>query len=177
MCRFPSALPEAQKRGVDSRGRQEGQIDFNAQAPHPPSGAAYSTRDRGSGYGREPLDDMVASRTKHPVDETRVDILIARGRIQRSRQTRPRPNWPQSGCPPPFQGAPLPKPNRARSGCPPPLRFPCRCMPIRYLSFPKIQSGGIRAVRQNQRIIQCDVCDHPPTCNVHSRSVQAATSA
>jgi hypothetical protein len=24
------------------------------------------------------------------------------------------------------------------------------------LSFPKIQSGGIRAVRQNQRIIQCD---------------------
>ena len=45
------------------------------------------------------------------------------------------------------------------------------------LSFPKIQSGGIRAVRQNQRIIQCDVCDHPPTCNVHSRSVQAATSA
>jgi len=45
------------------------------------------------------------------------------------------------------------------------------------LSFPKIQSGRIRAVRQNQRIIQCDVCDHPPTCNVHSRSVQAATSA
>jgi hypothetical protein len=45
------------------------------------------------------------------------------------------------------------------------------------VSFPKIQSGGIRAVRQNQRIIQCDVCDHPPTCNVHSRSVQAATSA
>jgi hypothetical protein len=30
------------------------------------------------------------------------------------------------------------------------------------LSFPKIQSGGIRAVRQNQRIIRCDVCDHPP---------------
>jgi hypothetical protein len=45
------------------------------------------------------------------------------------------------------------------------------------VSFPKILSGGIRAVRQNQRIIQCDVCDHPPTCNVHSRSVQAATSA
>ena len=28
-----------------------------------------------------------------------------------------------------------------------------------YLSFPKIQSGGIRAVRQNQRMIRCDVCD------------------
>src|SRR5258707_11687992 len=40
------------------------------------------------------------------------------------------------------------------------------------LSFPKIQSGGIRAVRQNQRIIRCDVCDHPPACNVYSRSVQ-----
>src|SRR5947209_548633 len=30
------------------------------------------------------------------------------------------------------------------------------------VSFPKIQSGGIRAVRQNQRIIRSDVCDHPP---------------
>jgi hypothetical protein len=27
---------------------------------------------------------------------------------------------------------------------------------FRNLSFPKIQSGGIRAVRQNQRIIRCD---------------------
>jgi hypothetical protein len=45
------------------------------------------------------------------------------------------------------------------------------------LSFPKIQSGGIGAVRQNQRIIRCDVCDHPPACNLHSRSVQAATPA
>jgi hypothetical protein len=45
------------------------------------------------------------------------------------------------------------------------------------LSFPKIQSGGIRAVRQNQRIIRCDVCDHPPACNVYSRSVQVATPA
>jgi hypothetical protein len=44
------------------------------------------------------------------------------------------------------------------------------------LSFPKIQSGKIRAVRQNQRIIRCDVCDHSP-CNVHSRSVQATTPA
>src|ERR1700730_11832817 len=41
---------------------------------------------------------------------------------------------------------------------------------IRWLSFPKIQSGGMGAVRQNQRIIRCDVCDHSP-CNVHSRSV------
>jgi hypothetical protein len=47
----------------------------------------------------------------------------------------------------------------------------------RLLSFPKIQSGGIGAVRQNQRIIRCDVCDHPPACNLHSRSVQAATPA
>jgi hypothetical protein len=46
-----------------------------------------------------------------------------------------------------------------------------------HLSFPKIQSGGIRAVRQNQRIIQCDVCDHPPACNLHSRSVQVTTPA
>jgi hypothetical protein len=46
-----------------------------------------------------------------------------------------------------------------------------------HLSFPKIQSGGIRAVRQNQRIIRCDVCDHPPACNVYSRSVQVTTPA
>jgi len=45
------------------------------------------------------------------------------------------------------------------------------------LSFPKIQSGGIRAVRQNQRIIPCDVCDHPPACDVYSRSVQATAPA
>jgi hypothetical protein len=48
---------------------------------------------------------------------------------------------------------------------------------ILALSFPKIQSGGIRAVRQNQRIIQCDVCDRPPACNLHSRSVQVTTPA
>jgi hypothetical protein len=36
-----------------------------------------------------------------------------------------------------------------------------RCPTQPYLSFPKIPSRGIRAVRQNQRIIQCDVCDHP----------------
>jgi hypothetical protein len=48
---------------------------------------------------------------------------------------------------------------------------------LRGLSFPKIQSGGIRAVRQNQRIIRCDVCDHPAACNVYGRSVQAAAPA
>jgi hypothetical protein len=45
------------------------------------------------------------------------------------------------------------------------------------LSFPKIQSGGIRAVRQNQRIIRCDVCDHPPARSVYSRSVQVTAPA
>jgi hypothetical protein len=29
----------------------------------------------------------------------------------------------------------------------------------------KFNPVGIRAVRQNQRIIQCDVCDHLPACN------------
>jgi hypothetical protein len=48
---------------------------------------------------------------------------------------------------------------------------------LAYLSFPKILSVRIRAVRQNQRIIQCDVCDHPPACNLHSRSVQATMPA
>src|SRR4051794_21429986 len=42
----------------------------------------------------------------------------------------------------------------------------------RRLSFPKIPSVRIRAVRQNQRIMRCDACHHPPACNVHSRSVQ-----
>jgi hypothetical protein len=49
--------------------------------------------------------------------------------------------------------------------------------PLDVVSFPKIQSGGIRAVRQNQRIIQCDVRDHLPACSLHSRSVQATTPA
>jgi hypothetical protein len=44
------------------------------------------------------------------------------------------------------------------------------------LSFPKIQSGGIRVVRQNQRMIRCDVCDHPLACN-YSRSVQVTAPA
>jgi predicted MFS family arabinose efflux permease len=34
------------------------------------------------------------------------------------------------------------------------------CFPQNPLSFPKIRSGRIRGVRQNQRIIRCDVCDH-----------------
>jgi hypothetical protein len=58
----------------------------------------------------------------------------------------------------------------------PATAFPWNEAP-RYLSFPKIQSGGIRAVGQNQRIIRCDVCDHPPACNVFSRSVQVTTPA
>jgi|SRR5580704_9755193 hypothetical protein len=45
------------------------------------------------------------------------------------------------------------------------------------LSFPKIQSGGIGAVGQNQPTIRCDVCDHPSACNLHSRSVQVTTPA
>jgi hypothetical protein len=34
------------------------------------------------------------------------------------------------------------------------------------VSFPKIRSGRIRAVRENQTIIRCDVCDHLPTVDV-----------
>jgi hypothetical protein len=34
------------------------------------------------------------------------------------------------------------------------------------LSFPKIRSGEIRTVRENQTIIQCDVCDHLPAWNI-----------
>jgi hypothetical protein len=41
--------------------------------------------------------------------------------------------------------------------------------------FPKIQSGGIRAVSQNQSIIRCDVCDHPLAWDVCRRSVQVAS--
>ena len=45
------------------------------------------------------------------------------------------------------------------------------------LWFPKIQSSGIRVVRQNQRIVLCDACDHPPACDVYRRSVQVAAPA
>jgi hypothetical protein len=39
--------------------------------------------------------------------------------------------------------------------------------PSHQLSFPKIRSGRIRAVRKNQTIIQCDVCDHLPAWNIY----------
>jgi uncharacterized membrane protein len=45
------------------------------------------------------------------------------------------------------------------------------------LSFPKIRSGRIRAVRENQTIIQCDVCDHLPAWNIYRRSAQVAGPA
>jgi ubiquinone/menaquinone biosynthesis C-methylase UbiE len=45
------------------------------------------------------------------------------------------------------------------------------------VSFPKIRSGRIRAVRENQTIIQCDVCDHLPAWNIYRRSVQVAAPA
>ena len=45
-------------------------------------------------------------------------------------------------------------------------------MPWIFVSFPKIRSGRIRAVRENQIIIPCDVCDHLPACDVHGRCVQ-----
>jgi hypothetical protein len=46
------------------------------------------------------------------------------------------------------------------------MRGTCNSRRSFSLSFPKIQSVGIRAVRENQRIIRCDVCDRPPACNV-----------
>jgi hypothetical protein len=42
------------------------------------------------------------------------------------------------------------------------------------LSFPKIRSGRIRALRGNQTIIRCDVCDHLPARNNYRRSAQVA---
>ena len=45
------------------------------------------------------------------------------------------------------------------------------------LSFPKILSGKIRAVRENQSIIRCDVCDHLPAWTIYRRFVQVATPA
>jgi hypothetical protein len=41
---------------------------------------------------------------------------------------------------------------------------------ISGVSFPKIRSGRIRAVRENQIIIRCDVCDHLPAWNIYRRS-------
>src|SRR4029453_4259950 len=45
------------------------------------------------------------------------------------------------------------------------------------VSFPKIRSGRIRAVRENQTIIQCDGCDHLPAWNIYRRSAQVAAPA
>ena len=45
------------------------------------------------------------------------------------------------------------------------------------LSFPKIRSGRIRAVRENQTIIQCHVCNHLPAWNIYRRSAQVAVPA
>src|SRR5262245_12626154 len=42
------------------------------------------------------------------------------------------------------------------------------------LSFPKIRSARIRAVRENQSILQPDGCDHLPACDVYRRSAQVA---
>jgi hypothetical protein len=47
------------------------------------------------------------------------------------------------------------------------------------LSFPKIRSGRIRAVRENQTIIQCD-CDHLPawnTIDMHESDFSEATGS
>jgi hypothetical protein len=45
------------------------------------------------------------------------------------------------------------------------------------LWLPKIRSGRIRTMRQNQRIIAFDAFDPPLACNVCRRPVQVATAA
>ena len=45
------------------------------------------------------------------------------------------------------------------------------------LSFPKISSVQIRAMRQNQRIIRRDACDPPFARDVRRRHVQVAPQA
>jgi hypothetical protein len=47
----------------------------------------------------------------------------------------------------------------------------------RDLWFPTIPSGGIRAVRQNQRIIRCDARDPPFAGHTCRRFVQVAAQA
>ena len=47
----------------------------------------------------------------------------------------------------------------------------------RMLSFPKISSVQIRALRQNQRIIRHGAWNPSFACNVRRRHVQAATQA
>jgi hypothetical protein len=46
-----------------------------------------------------------------------------------------------------------------------------------HLWFPKIRSGKIRPVRQNQRIIRCDVCDPAFASTACRQLFQAATPA
>jgi hypothetical protein len=46
----------------------------------------------------------------------------------------------------------------------------------RRLSFPKIPSVGIRAVKQNQGIIRCDARFPPPDWHFHRQPVQAAAA-
>ncbi|MGB8525802.1 MAG: hypothetical protein WCD75_02960 [Rhodoplanes sp.] len=48
---------------------------------------------------------------------------------------------------------------------------------IAHLWLPKIPSGRIRAVRQNQRIIAFDGRDPPLACSVYRRLVQVAAAA
>jgi RNA polymerase sigma-70 factor (ECF subfamily) len=48
---------------------------------------------------------------------------------------------------------------------------------IDLVSFPKIRSVRIRTVRENQSIIQCDVCDYLPAWNIYRRSAQVAAPA
>jgi hypothetical protein len=51
-------------------------------------------------------------------------------------------------------------------------------MPMaRNLSFPKIPSGRIRALRENQGIIRCDACHAPFAWDVSRQPVQVAVPA
>jgi hypothetical protein len=51
------------------------------------------------------------------------------------------------------------------------------CLTVVELSFPKIASGRIRAVRQNQRILRGDACDPPSAWDVCRQPVQVAAPA
>ena len=46
-----------------------------------------------------------------------------------------------------------------------------------YLSFPKIPSGRIRVVTENQRIIAFDARDPPLACSIYRQPIQVAASA
>src|SRR5262245_12265029 len=69
----------------------------------------------------------------------------------------------------------------AKSVAAPPVSAQKPCIGVRRvifdLSFPKISTAQIRAMRQNQRIIRDDDCDPSSVCNVRRRPVQAATQA